>query len=123
EVCVSERLAKMLPSLDECLQIARSTPAARGYGFERFNVRFLNWDRATSDAEPGLYRYDVWGRPQFRFVSSATTYHAVDWALGVHAEIARNGRNEIHYRVDSINGTLRVPFAAQLPTLQARTTV
>ena len=121
ELCVSERLASMLPSLEEYLAISRSTPAARGYGFDRFDVRFLKWDRATSDEGPGLYRYDLWGRPLFRFVSSAGTHHAVDLALGVHAEIARHGRNEIHYQADSINGTVHVPFAAQLPALQART--
>jgi hypothetical protein len=123
ELCLSERLAKMLPSLDRCLQLSLSTPAARGYGFTRFNVRFLNWERAETDSQPGLYRYDVWGRPQFRFVSTEGTFHAVDWALGVHAEIARNRRSEIHYEVDKVNGTLRVPFAAQLPVLQARTAV
>jgi hypothetical protein len=121
EVCVSERLAEMLPSLESYLALSKSTPAARGYGVERFNVRFLNWERVQKDGEAGLYRYDVWGRPEYRFVSDDGMFYSVDWSLGVHAEVARSRRREIHYKPDSVNGTLRVPFAAQLPALQART--
>jgi hypothetical protein len=123
ETCVSERLARMLPPLASYLAVSVSTPAARGYGVERFNAIVLNWKPTDSDQEPGLYRYDVWGRPEYRFVTSEGRFHRVDWALGVHAELARNNKREIHYVVDSVNGTLRVPFAAQLPTLQARTAV
>jgi len=120
EVCVSERLAKMLPSLESYLDLSKSTPAAKGYGIERFDVRFLNWERASHDGAPGLYRYDVWGRPEYRFVSDPGIVYSVDWSLGVHAELARTRRREIHYALESVNGTLRVPFAAQLPALQAR---
>jgi hypothetical protein len=123
EVCVSERLAEMLPSLESYLALSKSTPAAKGYGIERFNVRFLNWERAEKDGEAGLYRYDVWGRPEYRFVSDDGTFYSVDWSLGVHAELARTRRREIRYEPESVNGTLRVPFAGQLPTLQARTAV
>jgi hypothetical protein len=121
ELCLSERLAKILPSLRDYLAISRSTPAAKGYGFERFNVHSHKWFRSERDAQPGLYRYDVWGRPEFRFVASDDSVYAVDQAIGVHAEIARNGENQIRYRRESVNGTLSVPFGAQLPVLQART--
>jgi len=123
EVCVSERLAKMLPTLESCLALSKSTPAAKGYGIEHFNVRLLIWERVQEDRQPGLYRYDVWGRPEYRFVSNDGAFYSVDWALGVHAEIARNDKREIRYVPESVNGTLRVPFAAQLPALQARTAV
>jgi hypothetical protein len=123
EVCVSERLAAMLPSLDSYLALSRSTPAARGYGIERFNAALLTWRHAERDGDPGLYRYDVWGRPEYRFVSDDQTFYSVDWALGVHAEIVRTRRREILYDPESVNGTLRVPFGAQLPALHARTAV
>jgi hypothetical protein len=123
EVCVSERLTMMLPSLQSYLALSKSTPAAKGYGVERFNVRRLNWERVQDDRSAGLYRYDVWGRPVFRFVSDDGTFYSVDWALGVHAEVARAGKREVRYQPESVNGTLRVPFAAQLPALQARTAV
>src|SRR5215211_5024343 len=36
EYSVSDRLSQLLPDLDAYLQVARATPAARGYGVERF---------------------------------------------------------------------------------------
>jgi hypothetical protein len=122
ELCVSERLAQLLPGIDSYLSLCVSSPAARGYGLERLN-RFLMFSSAKADREAGLYRYDVWGRPEYRFVDEAGTFHAVDRALGVYAELRRMGRNEIRYAPDAVNGTLIVPFRAQLPALHARCAV
>ena len=67
EVCVSEQLAKLLPPLDAYLSLGRSTPAAKGYGVVRFDSTWMSFRSCKSDDEPGLYRYDVWGRPEIRF--------------------------------------------------------
>jgi hypothetical protein len=123
EVCVSERLAAVLLPLDSYLELCRSTPAARGYGVERFDPRLLMFRRADTESGPGLYRYDMWGRPEFRFVADDGVYYKLDWALGVHAELRRCCKREIRYTPDSVNGTLTVPFRAQLPALHARTAV
>lgn len=123
ELCVSERLATVLPALDSYLELCTSTPAARGYGVERFDPRLLTFRRADTESGAGLYRYDLWGRPEFRFVSDDGVYYKVDWALGVHAELRRCGKREIRYMPESVNGTLTVPFRAQLPALHARTAV
>jgi hypothetical protein len=123
ELCVSERLAAMLPTLDSYLALCVSTPGARGYGVERFDPRLLKFGRVETDSGPGLYRYDVWGKPEFRFVADDGVYYKVDWALGVHAELRRCGKREIRYNPDSVNGTLKVPFRAQLPALHARAAV
>jgi hypothetical protein len=123
ELCVSERLAALLPPLDSYLELCRSTPAARGYGVERFDPRLLTFRRADTETGPGLYRYDLWGRPEFRFIADDGVYYKLDWALGVHAELRRCGKREIRYIPESVNGTLTVPFRAQLPALHARTAV
>jgi hypothetical protein len=123
ELCVSERLAAMLPTLDSYLALCVSTPGARGYGVERLDPRLLIFGRAETDSGPGLYRYDLWGRPEFRFVADDGVYYKVDLALGVHAELRRCGKPEIRYTPDSVNGTLKVPFRAQLPALHARAAV
>jgi hypothetical protein len=123
EVCVSERLTTLLPPLDSYLACCKSTPGARGYGVERFDLRSLTFQRAESDSAAGFYRYDLWGRPEFRFVSNERSFYRLDKALGVHAEIARSKTGVIRFEPDSVNGVLTVPFGAQLPALHARTAV
>lgn len=123
ELCVSERIADMLPPIASSLALARSTPAARGYGIERWDARLMIFGRAESDREPGFYRYDLWGRPQYRFVAADGSYYAVDRAIGAYAELQRIGKTELRYEPDEVNGTLTVPFRAQLPALHARCAV
>lgn len=122
EVCVSERLAQLLPPLDDYLSLAKSTPAAQGYGVERFDQSWMSFRRCESDDSPGLYRYDTWGRPELRFFDGST-YFRVDRALGTYAELRRTSENVLRYQADSVNGTLLVPFRAQLPALHARVAV
>ena len=124
ELCVSERIATMLPSLDSYLALAESTPGRRrGFGIQRFNERWLNFSRAESDEEPGFYQYEGRYRPEYRWLSGDGTYYAVDRAVGAYAELRRLGRTELRYRRDAVNGTLVVPFRAQLPALHARAAV
>lgn len=121
EVSVSDRLSRLLPGLDSYLALSRSTPAAAGYGVERFDVERLEWATCESDREPAFYRYDVVGRPAFRLLDSDGAVYDLDLATGIYAALARWGENELRYQPDSVNGTLVVPFGAPLPSLQART--
>jgi hypothetical protein len=123
EVCVSDRLAALLPDLGSYLQLGISTPGAKGYGVERFHAEFMLFRNCESDEQPGFYRYDVPGRPEMRFVADDGNYYRVDRALGVYSELRRLGKMVMQYEPDSVNGTLFVPFRAQLPALHARAAV
>lgn len=123
EVCVSERLAALLPSIDSYLQLGDSTPGAKGYGVERFDTSYMLFRRCESDSEPGFYRYDVPGRPELRFVDDTRSYFRVDRALGIYAELRRAKQMVLRWEPDSVNGTLFVPYRAQLPVLHARAAV
>ncbi len=48
-------------------------------------------------------------------------YYALDRATAIYAELRRCGRGVLQYQRNNVNGTLIVPFHAQLPALQART--
>lgn len=121
EPSVSERLSQLLPALDSYLALSRSTPAAQGYGVERFDVAELEWSATQSDREPGLYRYDPPGRPALRLLDGNGSVFQLDLAVGVYAALSRWGENILRYQPESVNGTLVVPLGAPLPTLQART--
>jgi hypothetical protein len=120
EFSVSDRLSYALPTLDSYLQLSRSTPAAAGYGVQRFDCRSLGWRPVESDREPGYYRYDVVGRPAFRLLDTDESVYDLDLAIGVFASLSRWGENVLRFQSDSLNGTLTVPFGAPLPTLHAR---
>jgi hypothetical protein len=121
ELSVSDRLSRLLPTLDSYLALSHSTPAATGYGVERFDVTALEWRAIESDREPGFYRYDIVGRPAFRLLDNDGSVYDLDIATGVYAALSRWGENLLRYQADPVNGTLVVPFGAPLPTLQART--
>lgn len=121
EHSVSDRLSRLLPTLDSYLALSRSTPAAAGYGVERLNVNTLEWRATESDREPGFYRYDIIGRPAYRLLDNDDSVYNLDLAIGIYASLSRWGENALRYEADSVNGTLLVPFGAPLPTLQART--
>jgi hypothetical protein len=121
EPCISDRLAQLLPSLDSFIALSRSTPAARGYGVRRLHVRTLYFDTTDDDSGPGLYEYGVNRRRVYRWQDGSGAVYALDLPTAIYAELRREGRNELRYTRDNINGTLTVPFRAQLPALQART--
>lgn len=120
ELSVSERLSRALPTLDSYLALSRSTPAAKGYGVEHFDLQTLTWASSDSDREPGLYRYDVVGPPTFRLLDDDGCFYDLDLATGIYAALSRWGENVLRYQAESVNGTLVVPIGAPLPTLQAR---
>jgi hypothetical protein len=120
EPCISDRLAQVLPPLDSFISLARSTPAARGYGVRRFHVKTLLFAPTDDDSTPGLYQYGVNRRRVYRWHDESGSHYALDFATGIYAELRRSGCNELRYVRDNINGTLTVPFRAQLPALHAR---
>jgi hypothetical protein len=120
---LSERLSSLLPPLGSYLAISRSTPAPRGFGVERFSAAALQWIAATSDGQPGLYRYQRYGHYDFRFLTADHHYHALEMNTGIYAELSRAGRRVIRYEPEATNGTLLVPAAAPLPILHARAAV
>ena len=81
EFSVSHRLSDLLPELDSYLALAPTTPAPSGYGVAQLDLDRLTWADAEADRDPGLYRYDAFGRPTFRLVSGDQVY-GVDWAIG-----------------------------------------
>jgi hypothetical protein len=119
EFSVSERLSQLLPSLDSYLACATEASPPRGYGIDRYNHITLRFSEAETDHEAGLYRYDVYGRPQFRLRSSEEL-RAVDMSIGIYAELRQRGTNCLEYDRAEINGTLSVPVNAPLPVLHSR---
>jgi hypothetical protein len=119
EFCVSDRLSRLLPRLDSYLAGASESPPPRGFGIERFNSTVMRWVPAEDDQDAGLYRYDVYGRPQFRF-READRLRAVDMSVGIYAELRRRRSTCLEYSDEVINGTLSVPVNAPLPVLYAR---
>lgn len=121
EPCISERLAQLLAPIDSHLALAHSTPPAKGYGVERFDDESLRFLATTADTQPGLYQYGVSYRSEFRWLDETGTYFALDRATAVYVELRRCRRGVLRYQRANVNGTLIVPFHAQLPALQART--
>jgi hypothetical protein len=121
EPCISERLAELLPPLDSYLELARSTPPAKGYGVKKFNPTTLFFSDTTSDDEPGLYEYGVNRRSEYRWSDGTGAYYALDRSTAMYAELRRCGKTELRYQPSLVNGTLTVPFRAPLPALHART--
>jgi hypothetical protein len=120
ESSVAERLSAMLPSLDSYLAVCRSTPAARGFGFERLDAATLTWHSAECDDASGLYRYQRYGRHEFRFVDGRSEVYATDLSLGVYAELRRTSQQVLRYQPEATNGVLVVPGGAPLPALHGR---
>jgi hypothetical protein len=119
EYCVADRLSRLLPTLDSYLAGSTDATPPRGYGIDRLNAITLRWSPVEDDTEPGLYRYDVYGRPQFRF-RDGDRLRSVEMSLGVFAELRRRDRQELRYEQVDINGVLTVPVNAPLPVLHAR---
>jgi len=119
EFCVSDRLSQLLPDLDSYLAGAPESPPPRGFGIERFEAAVMRWVAVDDDQEAGLYRYDVYGRPQFRFRDS-DRLKAVDMSVGIYAELRRRDSVCLEYADGETTGILSVPVNAPLPVLHAR---
>jgi hypothetical protein len=116
----AERLSELLPTFDSHLSLAVHAVPTRGFGVKRFRAESLGWEEATTDLAPGLYKYEAYGRPEFRYVESQPTFLSVDLPLGIYAELKRTGRSILSFEEEELNGTLVVPARAPLPWLQAR---
>jgi hypothetical protein len=117
---VADRLCGMLPTFDSYLSVTTHSVPTRGFGVKRFDGMALQWNESTTDSLPGLYKYEAYGRPEYRFVQSAPTFLAVDLPLGVYAELRRIGRRVLVFEEEELNGTLVVPARAPMPWLPAR---
>jgi hypothetical protein len=120
EYGASERIVQLLPELDSYLLAARAAAMPARYGVSRFHIESLRFRVATSDHEPGLYRYETLGGAEYRLVDDAGEIFALDRARAIYACLARWGENILKFMADPVNGTLVVPMAAPLPDLQAR---
>lgn len=120
EFSVSDRLSDLLPEFGSYLSLARHSVPTRGFGVERFDAASLQWKEVGADSLPGLYKYKAYGRPEFRFVDSASAFLALDRPIGIYAELRRTERSVLRFEEDALNGTLVVPVAAPLPWMQAR---
>jgi hypothetical protein len=120
EFSVADRLSRLLPSLTSNGTASPGGPLARGFQVDKLRVDGLEWLAVESVETPGLYRYNLYGRPDFRYVDLAGRSFAVDKATGTYLELSRNRHRVLAFREDGVNGTLIVPVRAPLPTLQAR---
>jgi hypothetical protein len=119
ETCVSDELAHLLPSLDGMLG-QHPFPPPRTFEARRFDPRRLEWEE-TESRRPGLFHFQVFGRPTFLVHTEDGRWLRVEPEAGVYAELRSARRNVIAFAPDSETGTLIIPRAAPLPPLHART--
>ncbi len=140
---VSEELSEVLPPLLAYLRAAPQTRAPRGAEGQRFNPDQLRtpqprrgtgamgpgpsangplWSDVEEHDEAGLYRFKVYGHPEYRWISGGGASYEVDFALGAYLELSRCGVDVLEWTRDGGSGVLRCPDdgAAPLPTLHAR---
>jgi hypothetical protein len=122
EFSVSDRISRMLPTLEDALRLTKSTPGATGYGVERFDSHTLSWRPEMTMLSAGLYRIDFPGHYEYRF-GDGSTFFAPDRQTGIYLELARTGRSVLSFKRQERNGTLVVPTATPLPILHARCAV
>ncbi len=126
DFCVAERLSRVIPSLNSTITSLNDSTPARGFGVWRLEILSdgdESWREVTSDARPGLYKYDVWGRAEFRWVDDAGRHLPIDKFSGIYAELHRLSRQCLRLVLDGTNGELVVPAGAPLPALHARAAV
>jgi hypothetical protein len=118
---VSERLSRALPALDSYLDLCPEVPLTTRFEVERLNTRQLGWELAPSWERPGLYRYKLYGRHEFRYQrGDGSTLRIDDAAIGAYAELRRADRMVLRYEKEPPTGALIVPFNAPLPPLYSR---
>lgn len=118
---VSERLSRALPALDSYLDLCSEAPLTTRFEVERLNPRQLRWEPVPSSETPGLYRYQLYGRFEFRYQrEDGSTLRADDGAIGAYAELRRANRTVLRYEKEPPTGALIVPFKAPLPPLYSR---
>jgi len=120
EHSVSERLSELLPTLEAYLELARSAPPPRGYGFQALDVATLRWRDQDDDDRPGLYRYEGYGGFIYQLRDLDGASYRVDMPVGIYAQLSSLGDNRLKWFRHSVNGQLTVPLAAPLPALHAR---
>ncbi len=119
EFSVAERLSGLLPSLSKW-KTSPGGPLPRGFQVDRFSSKLLQWVTVDSVDTPGVYRCNLYGRPDFRYVDSDGSSSAVDRATGIYLDLSRTKRTLLSFREEKVNGVLKVPVQAPLPTLHAR---
>ena len=119
EFSVAERLSRLLPALSKW-KTSPGGPLPRGFQVDRFSANVLQWVTVDAVDIPGVYRCNLYGRPDFRYVDSEGRSFAVDRATGVYLELSRTKRTVLCFREEQVNGVLIVPVQAPLPTLHAR---
>jgi hypothetical protein len=117
---VSDQLSGLLPSLLAYLRASPPSPAPRGAESVRFDAHTLRWRDATDHDAPGLYRFEVYGRPEYRWRSGALLAYDVDYPVGIYLELSRQKVAVLEHGSDGRTGTLRCPVGAPMPTLHAR---
>lgn len=120
EFSVADRLSRLLPSLTTNAKTSPGGPLARGFQVDKLQIDTFEWITVESVETPGLYRYNLYGRPDFRYLDLGGRSIAADLATGTYLELSRTGRKVLAFREDAVNGTLIVPMGAPLPTLHAR---
>ena len=117
---IASRIAHNLPSLDSYLSIAAALPAPSHEEAEQFDVGQLRWQPALRTDIPGAYKYKVYGRPEYRYISTAGAIYRLDQDLSVYAALRDVARSVLRWEPDTVNGTLVVEQGAALPLLHAR---
>lgn len=121
ELCASQRLAAIIPSVDSMLGQCRRSAAPVGFEVKRFDHTRYRWLEADSDSNYGLYKYEAWGPPQYRWRADGHIPLDIDLATGAFAEMRRLNQHVLTFRQLGNSGELLVPLGIPLPTLHART--
>lgn len=123
EYSVSERISQLLPPLMSLLIAVAAPPPTLGYGVSLWQPDTNRFQPTPRTDRPGLYRYEVYGTPQFRYTPDGQQYADVDLSTGRYAELHRLGRDVLLYLREAINGVMMVPARADLPALHARSAI
>jgi hypothetical protein len=120
EYSISDRLSRLLPGLHDYLLSSHAGDAPRSLEAEAWSSDSFVWRAVTALTRPGLYRFKVYGRHRYRWVSPSGEAHDVDYTWGTYAELRARGMRVLRYQPDGATGTLSVPLQFPLPILHGR---
>jgi hypothetical protein len=116
----ADRIGHLLPETDAPVRAYPDGPPNRGFETVRFDADAMAWTSAARMDAPGLYRVEVYWRHETWWSPAPGRFGPVPQAEGMYLELARRGRNVLHWEADARSGTFIVPQAVPLPVLQAR---
>jgi hypothetical protein len=103
------------------LSLSKRSASPVGFEARQFDSVRYGWLDVESDSKPGLYKYEAWGPPLYRWRIDHAYPFDVDLATAAFAEMRRLGQNILTFRQRGTSGEFFVPLRIPLPALHART--